>query len=348
MIYQDFDPIYNHHKLFGHEDIENFLSQYYRSGRMHHALLFEGEEGIGKATLGFRYAGHVLQNPDFKNAPSQICSLDPRSPFIKKMASHTLQDFLYLSYPLNAKTGKSRTVITVDEIRRIRYFLSLTANTGHWRVIMIDPVDGMNNNASHALLKSLEEPPKKVLFILIYHSSSMLLPTIRSRCLSVKFHSLDDNNLYKVLEQLKIADWQSKRDLIKIASYGSVSKALKILHYGCDKIIVSYNDLMRTPQEKFASQKMQKIVDELLSQDKKIYVDFLIEFVLKEMSKTAKMSATSGKIEEADRIAQIYFSLKKKINDFSIYNLDRRQMIFYLLSKARMCSDFYYRDFYAI
>ncbi|ACT56690.1 DNA polymerase III subunit delta' [Candidatus Liberibacter asiaticus] len=347
MIDRAFDPVYNQ-RLFGHEDIEKFLSQYYCSGRMHHALLFEGEQGIGKATLGFRYAGHVLQNPDFSKAPVRMCNPDPCSPFVKQMASHALHDFLYLSYSLNPKTGKWRTVITVDEIRRIRYFLSLTANTGYWRVIMIDPVDGMNRNAANALLKSLEEPPQKVLFILISHASPTILSTIRSRCLSIKFNSLSENNLYKALEQLKIMGWDSKRDFVKIAAYGSVARAIKILHYDCDKIISSYIDLIHIPRQEYALQKMQQIADELLSQDQKIAFDFLIEFILKEICKSAKAAALSGQLEEADQIAQIYFSLVKRVHAFSMYNLDRRQMIFHLLSKARECNDLYFRDFYAI
>ncbi|MEG8099479.1 DNA polymerase III subunit delta' [Candidatus Liberibacter brunswickensis] len=347
MIDQSFNPIYNR-KLFGHEDIENFLSQYYCSGRMHHALLFEGKKGIGKATLGFRYAGYILRNPDFNNAPSRIIIPDVNDPFIKKMASNSLHDFLYLSYQLNPKTGKYSTFITVDEIRRVRQFLSLTANTGHWRVIMIDPVDGMNRNAANALLKSLEEPPKKVLFILIFHNSSILLPTIRSRCFSVKFNDLSENNLYKALEQLNVADWHSKRDLIKIASCGSISNAIRILYYGCDKIISSYIDLINITQKEYVSHKIQQIIDELLSKDKKIAFDFLIEFVLREITKNAKLAALSGQLEEADQIARIYSSIKKKVNEFYIYNLDLRQMIFYILSRAKECHNIYCRDFYAI
>ncbi|KGB27798.1 DNA polymerase III subunit delta' [Candidatus Liberibacter solanacearum] len=341
------DPIYNR-KLFGHEEIEEFLSQYYSSGKMHHAFLFEGEEGIGKASLGFHYARHVLQNPDFRNAPSQMCSPDPNSPFVKQMASRALHNFLYLSYPLNVKTGKLRTVITVDEIRRIRHFLSLTADKGYWRVIIIDPVDGMNNNAANALLKSLEEPPKKVVFILISHASRVILPTIRSRCLSVKFKTLSEKNLYKALENLKIVDLHAKIDLINIASYGSVSRAIKILNYGCDKIIASYIDLMHAQEEKSLLYKMQQISDELSPQDKKIAFDFFVEFIMKEMFKGAKEAALSGKLEEADQIVQIYSSVKKKVDSFYIYNLDRRQIIFYLLEKARDCSIIYERIFYAI
>ncbi|AHA28062.1 DNA polymerase III subunit delta' [Candidatus Liberibacter americanus] len=340
------NPIYNR-KLFGHEKIEEFLSHYYRSGKMHHALLFEGEKGIGKASLGFRYASHILQYPEFIDAPSKLFIPDLNSSILRQMASHALRDFLYLSYPLDTKTGKLRTSITVDEIRRIKDLLSLTSNTGNWRIVMIDPVDAMNHNAANALLKSLEEPPKKVLFILISNVSGMILPTIRSRCLSVKFNTLSENNLCKALFSLDFSYSKKQFDMIKDSANGSVAKAVKILNYDCDKIISSYNDLIVMDEKYSIDHKIQKIADELSTNDKVLVFDFLIEFILYQIYKNAKAAALSGMLEEADNIVEIYYSIKKRLSSFFTYNLDRKQTIIYILEKTMECYSIYCREFYA-
>src|SRR5690606_7707449 len=75
-----------------------------------------------------------------------------------------------------------KTVITVDEVRKLGSFLHLSAPDGGRRAVIVDPADEMNPQAANALLKMLEEPPPGVTFLLVSHAPSRLLPTIRSRC----------------------------------------------------------------------------------------------------------------------------------------------------------------------
>ena len=102
------------------------------------------------------------------------------------MASGAHPSVLHLTRPLNEKTKAFKTALTVDEIRRVGRFLSLTSHDGGYRVVIVDPADDMNTNAANALLKNLEEPPSRTLFVLIAHSLGRLLPTIRSRCQIVR------------------------------------------------------------------------------------------------------------------------------------------------------------------
>ena len=68
-------PARNPH-LFGHKAAEDFLARSYRSGKGHHAILIEGAEGIGKATLAFRFANHVLAHPKPADAPEYLSDPD--------------------------------------------------------------------------------------------------------------------------------------------------------------------------------------------------------------------------------------------------------------------------------
>src|SRR6195952_3882032 len=192
-------------RLFGHEEAEEFLAQSYRSGKGHHAILIEGPEGIGKATLAFRFANHVLSNPDPLLAPQNIGDPDPTSVVSHAIASGASHNLLYLTRPVDEKTGKVKSAITVDEVRRAGKFFSQTSGPGNWRIVIIDPADDMNRSAANAILKLLEEPPKRALFLVLSHAPGKLLPTIRSRCLPLRMAPLDDRALGSALANLGIS-----------------------------------------------------------------------------------------------------------------------------------------------
>jgi DNA polymerase-3 subunit delta' len=132
-------------------------------GRMHHAILIEGAEGIGKATLAYRFACHVLAHPDPLAAPDHIADPDPDTALGRQIASGASHHLLHLARPVDEKTGKVKSVITVDEVRKAGKYFGQTSGTGNWRIAIIDPADDLNRNAANAILKILEEPPKRSL-----------------------------------------------------------------------------------------------------------------------------------------------------------------------------------------
>ena len=137
--------------LYGHDPAQDFLANAYRSGRMHHAILIEGAEGIGKATLAYRFAHHVLTHPDPLSAPDRIADPDLDDPIGRQISSGASHNVLHLARPVDEKTGKAKSVITVDEVRRAGKFFGQTSGTGNWRVAIIDPADDLNRNAANAI-----------------------------------------------------------------------------------------------------------------------------------------------------------------------------------------------------
>src|SRR3546814_3275192 len=81
--------------------------------------------------------------------------------------------------------------ITIDQVRGMIRRLHLSLSLGHWRVIVVDAVDDLETDGANALLKTLEEPPARTLFLLVSHSPGRLLPTIRSRCRTLRFQPVD-------------------------------------------------------------------------------------------------------------------------------------------------------------
>jgi DNA polymerase-3 subunit delta' len=170
--------------FFGHAEAERTLLDAYRSGRLPHAWLIGGPRGIGKATLAYRMARFVLAHPDATaNAVQTALSLALAEdhPVVRRVAAQGHGDLLVLERTVG-DTGKLRTRIAVNDVRRSVSFFGSTAGEGGWRCAIIDSVDELNNESANALLKVLEEPPARALLLLVSHAQGRVLPTIRSRC----------------------------------------------------------------------------------------------------------------------------------------------------------------------
>lgn len=178
--------------FFGHAAAETALLDAYKSGRIAHAWLIGGPAGIGKATLAWRMARFVLAHPDpaakaVQTAASLAIPAD--DPVGRRITAQAHPDLFALERVPDDK-GKLYTVIRVEETRRLVRFLGSTAGEGGWRVAIVDSADELNRESANALLKALEEPPPRTLFLLVSHSPGRLLPTIRSRCRMLRLRAL--------------------------------------------------------------------------------------------------------------------------------------------------------------
>ncbi len=167
--------------LLGHETAERIWSQARASGRLHHAWLITGTQGIGKATLAYRLARGLLAGREV---------VDPTDPVFRRIAAGTHAGLMTVERSADEKTKRMRREIVVDEVREVTQFLRRTAGEGGWRVVVVDGAEDMNANAANALLKLLEEPPSGALLLLVCHSPGLLPATIRSRCRRLRLSPL--------------------------------------------------------------------------------------------------------------------------------------------------------------
>src|SRR5690606_8248157 len=115
-------------------------------------------------------------------APATL-AMSAEDPVFRRIAAQGHGDFRIVTRGwADSKQTKRKTVIGVDEVREIGAFMSMTPAEGGWRAVIIDAADEMNSNAANAVLKVLEEPPRRALLFLVAHNPDRLLPTIRSRC----------------------------------------------------------------------------------------------------------------------------------------------------------------------
>ena len=322
-------------EIVGHEKQSALLAASYQTGRLHHALMFEGLAGIGKASLAFHLAQHLIAHPFAHDAPANFETLSQDSDDFRQLVNGTHLQVLHLSRPFDPKTEKFKTMVTVDEIRRINHFLSRTNTGAGYRVVIIDPINDMNANAANALLKNLEEPPGRTLFILIAHSAGRILPTIRSRCQIVHLSSLSDNDLKQAIAQASVSNKISDADLDRLAAFseGSVRRALMLSGFGGLEVTDTADKLIA--ESVFDIDKAGKLGDAMTPREADIQYQLLIDHLLQRVAKAALRHGEANDTGRAESMARYYGQTRQMLSEAQAFNLDRKQTIFGLISALR-------------
>jgi len=216
--------------LIGQDVAQKELAESFASGRMHHGWMLTGPEGVGKATLAYRLARHILGH-DGAGASGSLLDVDMDGVTSRQISALSHPGLLVIRRQWDPKRKKQQSLISVDEVRRLRGFLGLSATDEGWRVVIVDRADEMNANAANALLKSLEEPPARCLFLLVTSEPGRLPVTIHSRCRRLVMPGLPVGDLQQATEHVvthseinwpESVDW----DTLHRLSQGSVRRAV--------------------------------------------------------------------------------------------------------------------------
>ena len=216
-------------KIYGYDDLLNFFIKLDKTNRVPNKFIISGKYGIGKSTFAHHLINYLFsKNEKYKydNVNFEINEENRSFNLVKKL-SHP--NFFFI----NLDEGKEQ--ISVDKVRKSFDFINNSSMNNDYRIILIDNIEFLNLNSSNALLKILEEPNEKLIFILIHNSSYKLLETIESRCLVFKknftqnesisiFEKLTGYRFYEIFDDNLLAKFMTVEELIFLKKFSDEIK----------------------------------------------------------------------------------------------------------------------------
>lgn len=285
--------------LFGQDAAQQAFLDAFATGRLHHAWLLTGPRGIGKATLAWSIAKFLLATPPLEEdglfgapTPPETLAIAPDHPVAHRIAAGAEPGLKAITRTPNPTTDRMRDQIVVDDIRALAGFFQLSAADGGRRVVIIDAADDMNVSAANALLKMLEEPPENATLLLISHHPSGLLPTIRSRCRTLRLNTLSATDMARALEQADVAGGEQTGALAELSG-GAVGAAIRL---SVLEGLKTYGDLVALLQTlpQFDRARALKLAEGAAARGAEARRDLLFELIDLLLSRLARTGATGA------------------------------------------------------
>jgi DNA polymerase III subunit delta' len=316
-------------RLLGHEAAEQRLLAAWASGRMHHAWLLAGPRGIGKATLAYRFARFLFTHPDpmTGDAPQSL-EVPAEAPAAALVAARSHPDLLVVERTIDQKTERLRSQVRVEDARQASHLFSLSPAMGGWRVCIVDAADDLNSDSANSLLKILEEPPARSVFLIVAHAPGRLLATIRSRSIRLDLKPLATGLVVEAMQALGAGDTSSPDELRAIAalSQGSPGRAVNLVGSLGAKLFLEFQEVAGKGPP-FARGALLEIAGNLqrrdAAEDFPVFSDLMADWV----ATTAKARAVAGGAIAAQPWARAHQDIGHSIRRANALNLDRRQVL---------------------
>jgi DNA polymerase-3 subunit delta' len=342
-------------EFIGHPAAEAEFLECYNAGRVPHAWLLAGPRGVGKATLAYRIARFVLAQGRHEGADAPAAAgpglfgdtlpkttptslhIAPEHPIFRRVASGGHSDFRVYERTVNEKTDRLRRDISVDEIREVPRFLSLTPAEGAWRVVIVDSIDDTNASSANAILKILEEPPARALLLLVSHEPGRLLPTIRSRSRKLWLGPLDDPAMRTLLATRAPELAPDDVELLIRLTEGSIGRALKLAEEGglelfrdLQKLVASLPRLDLTELHRLGDKVSRDTTGETLRT-----LGELIDWTLVRLARAAAriesgaapIALSAARPGSLDRWMEVWEKTRRLFGEAEGLNLDRKQVV---------------------
>lgn len=329
----------NNSFLLGFEEEEKFLLEAWKNNTLHNSWLFSGIEGIGKATLVYKFARFILSAD--ANKKESYTSLDiPENGSVFKLVSNNSHPDLKIIERDYTETDRKKVIksikdgeqmsneelkslkksafIRIDDVRTVNEFLSKRSGNDGWRVVIVDSIDDMNSASANAILKVLEEPPYKTLMLLVSHNPNRLLPTIKSRCAKINLKPLPENIVASLLRRYRPnLDEKTVKNLASLSS-GSIGKAIVYADTDALKVYESLNKIIYT-KDNFSISDVLAFCNTYSSDDESydLAQELILKFIAENVKQTSNLEEFIKSWDEAIKI----------FSETSSLNLDKKQAL---------------------
>ena len=309
--------------FLGNAPARDLLDRAVASGRLPHALLLHGPEGVGKGLVATDLAAALLcrtrapgnargcgRCPDCLRAASgnhpdlfRIGRLPKKEP---RGAEES--DGVEEEEPFSGRGGRSelRPFVLVDQIRHLAEHAAFAPREGHARVFVIDPADRMNAAAQNALLKTLEEPAPRAILVLIASRPHALLATVRSRCLTVGFSAMPTAALARALEARGVVpdEARSRAALAGGRPGAALTLDVESLSARRDEVLEMAERLARSPAGVIELPAMAKA---LVGEDESSFLEGLdlVEAILRDAARAAAGVGSPIHVDRESRVASL-------------------------------------------
>ncbi len=323
------------HMLIGHADHEQALLDAYRTERLPHAIILGGPAGIGKATLAWRLTRFVLANPSPTSESvreARDLSVSPTSRVAAQVASLSHPDVSLLRRAVNEKTKRFYTEIRADDVRRAIGLFQRAPGAGGYRVCIVDSAEDLNRSSANALLKLIEEPPPRSLFLLIAHKPGLVLPTIRSRSRLLRMAPLADTEIGDIIETLG-APWSTQPAADKAAAarqgQGSVHGALRLLgHRGIELDAMVGRLLARLPVLEW--REVHKLAEVVAGRDGEAAYETVMTTIYDWLARAVRTEPMAAR--RLAPYAEVWEKVAANARETDALNLDKRPLILTIFS----------------
>ena len=340
-------------RLIGHEAAEQAFLKAFAAGRLPHAWLISGPQGVGKATFAYRIARFLLSQPMQAEEGGLFGGSAPAAPTTPRYDARSAR------VPPGGAAGASgfpparahaqsedrasmRNDIVIEDVRAVIDFLHLKPAVSPWRVVIVDSADDLNRNSANALLKILEEPSANTVLLLPSHAPQALLPTIRSRCRKLVLQPLPGDRITAELAA-RFPDVKAQdRVLAAATAGGSLGQAIRMIERDGVGLLRDLGSLLAS-WPKLDAGLLHKLGDKLAGRDQDAQFDLAVELLGWWFARFARMAATGetpetqlfegetaliARLQAAaslDRWLAVWEKVSRLFDRVRAVNLDRKQ-----------------------
>jgi DNA polymerase-3 subunit delta' len=314
--------------LHGHREAERAFLEGWTAGRLHHAWLIGGPQGIGKATLAYRMARFLLAAGDRPSGEPQTLEIPAAHPVSRQVAAQSHPDFTVVRRGLR-KDGKGYSAeISVGDVRRGLGVFGSAAGEGGYRVCIVDSADDLNASSGNALLKLVEEPPAHSVFLIVSHAPQRVLATIRSRCRRLHLRPLDDADLRSVVRSLG-PPWSETDDgrldqAIALAE-GSVRRVIELLDEDTSALVAEVSAMLAA-LPRIDAKRVMALAESLSRRDAEDAYALTLDTAFRWVSTELAARAAVGAVRLAP-LVEVCEKIARAAAEADIYNLDRRPLV---------------------